>query len=112
MNGTAVAACHVKRTERGGTQETACISPNSTNFRVTDFRDSGKYANMINSKTQRMPESFTDHNVTESVNCPFHYTEGYKSIRIRKSKKLRGPEMHRYRLYGTGKLVAIVIEGT
>ena len=93
-------------------QEATGISPISTNFRASNFRDSGKYATMGNSKTQRMPESFNNHNVTESVNCPFHYTEGYKSIRIRKSKKLRGPEMYRYRLYGTGKLVAIVIEGT
>ncbi|GAC1565287.1 MAG: hypothetical protein NVS3B14_02500 [Ktedonobacteraceae bacterium] len=67
---------------------------------------------MVISKAQRMPESFNDHNVTESVNCPFHYTEGYKSFRTRRNKMLRGSEMHCYRLYGTGKLVAIVIEGT
>ncbi len=53
-----------------------------------------------------------DLNVTESVNCPFHYTEGYKPFRTAGTKVLRGPEMSRYHLYGTVKLVAIVIEGT
>ncbi len=83
-------------------QEATYISPISTNIWATNFRVSGKYANMGNSKTQRMPESFTNHNVTESINCPFHYTEGYKSFRTRRNKLLRGSEMHRYRLLWNG----------
>ena len=79
-------------------EEAACISPISTNPRATNFRDSGKYANMGNSKAQRMPESFNNLNVTESVNCPFHYTEGYKSFASADTEVLRGSEMHRYRL--------------
>jgi len=69
-------------------QETTSVSPISTNLRATDFRVSVKYANMSNSKPQRMPESFSNHNVTESVNCPFHYTEGYKRIRNRRHENV------------------------
>ena len=41
---------------------------------------------MGNSKAQRLPKSFNNLNVTQSVNCPFHYTEGYKSFRTRRNK--------------------------
>jgi hypothetical protein len=61
------------------------LSPISTNSSVTRFRDPGKYANMILNKAHRMPESYTDLYVTESVDCPFHYTEGCKSFRTREN---------------------------
>ena len=93
-------------------QEAACFSPISTNFWATDFVVSAKYANMGTSKHNELCQHLYDLNVTESVNCPFHYTEGYQSFRTAGTQVLRGPEMPCYCLYGTVKLVAIVIEGT
>jgi hypothetical protein len=73
LNSASALTAHcIKRTGKDTTQEAASISPISTNIRATNFRVSGKYANMGNSKAQRMPKSFNNLNVTESVNCPFH----------------------------------------
>ena len=61
------------------------FSPISTNSRAGDFEDSGKYANMSNNEAQKCRNYFIDLDVTESVNCPFHYTEGFTIFRTRRS---------------------------
>ena len=105
-------ARHIKRTAWDTMQQTASISPISTNIRATNFRVSGKYANMGNSKTQRMPKSFI---ILMLLKALIVRSTTQKDISLSApagAKLLRGSEMHRYRLFGTDKLVAIVIEGT
>jgi hypothetical protein len=50
--------------------------PNSTNFMVTNMGESEKYATMINDKSRKRRYHLLHQHVTQSVNCPFHYTEG------------------------------------
>jgi len=43
---------------------------------VTNMGESEKYATMINDKSRERRYYLLHQHVTQSVNCPFHYTEG------------------------------------
>lgn len=51
------------------------FSPNSTSLKLNHFRELAKYATMMNNKSRELN---LNQDVTESVDCPFHYTEGRK----------------------------------